>query len=340
MKGYKAYNKDLICRGFQYKEGETYTHEGDIELCKSGFHFCENPLDVLDYYDLCDSEFTEVEPLGKTITNHNKTVTDSIKIGIKLDLKGFIDTAFIFLWERCKEKNKASGYYSQLAASGDYSQLAASGSYSQLAVSGYYSQLAASGNYSQLAASGNSSKLAASGDYSQLASSGNYSQLAASGDSSKLAASGYSSKLASSGYSSKLASSGYSSQLASSGDYSQLAASGNYSQLASSGSYSQLASSGDYSRLAASGDSSQLAVSGYSSKLDIQGADSVGAGIGVSNRIKATLGSWITLAEWEYDDKKSRYIPICVKSAQIDGEVLKPDTWYELKDGEFTEVEE
>jgi hypothetical protein len=65
IKGFKAFDKGLTCKGFKFEEGKEYTHEGDIKICESGFHFCENPLDVLNYYDLIDSEFAEVEAIGK-----------------------------------------------------------------------------------------------------------------------------------------------------------------------------------------------------------------------------------------------------------------------------------
>jgi hypothetical protein len=322
-KGFKAFNKGLKCLNKQYEENTEYKISDKPELCSKGFHYCENPLDVLNYYDLCDSEFAEIEDLGDTKTDNQKSVTNHIKIKGKIDLKGFIKASIDFLWERSNIKDAASGDSSQLVASGDSSQLVASGDYSQLAASGYYSQLAASGDYSQLAASGNYSQLAASGHYSQLAASGNYSQLAASGDYSKLAASGYYSQIAASGYYSQLAASGHSSQLAASGYYSQLAASGYYSQLAASGHYSQLA---------ASGHSSQLAASGHYSQLAASGKNSVCAAIGINSKVKGIIGTWITLAE--YDDN---YKVICVKSAKIDGKKLKADTWYVLKGKKFIE---
>ena len=193
-----------------------------------------------------------------------------------------------------------------LAEPGDDAKLAASGDYSQLAASGYNSKLAASGYNPKLAASGNNSKLAASGNCSNLAASGNGSNLAASGDCSNLAASGNGSNLAASGY------------------YSQLAASGNGSQLAASGYGSKLEASGNYSKLAASGDDSQL---------EITGAHSAGANIGVNCKIKGIVGTWIALAE--YVDG----VCVCIRSAQIDGENLRENTWYQLINGEFTEVE-
>ena len=225
-KGFKAFDKGLICKGKQYAENTEYKESEAILLGNHGIHYCENPLDILNYYDLCNSEFAEVEDLGTPQTDGQISVTNHIKIKAKLDFKGFIKASFDFLWEKCTTEEKASRYYSKLAASGYYSQLAASGYYSQLAASGDSSKLAASGDSSKLAASGYSSKLAASGDSSQLAASGYYSKLAASGDSSQLAASGDYSQLAASGDSSKLAASGYYSKLAASGKDSICAAIG------------------------------------------------------------------------------------------------------------------
>ena len=104
-----------------------------------------------------------------------------------------------------------------------------------------------------------------------------------------------------------------------------------------SGEYSKLAASGDNSKLAASGYNSKLAASGEYSKLAASGADSVVAGIGIDNVAKASKGSWITLAEWKWSDEKERYIPVCVKTEFVDGERIKKDTFYILRDGEFKE---
>ena len=175
-------------------------------------------------------------------------------------------------------------------------------------------------------------------DYAQLASSGDSAQLASSGYSAKLASSGRSAQLASSGDYAQLASSGRSAKLASSGDYAQLASSGYYAQLASSGYYAQLASSGYSAKLASSGDYAQLASSGRSAKLASSGHYSIVAGIGSNNIAKAALGNWIVLAEWDWD-AKANYTPKCVKAIQVDGDNIKANTWYQLKNGEFVEVE-
>ena len=182
MKGYKGFNKDMTCRGMQYEEGKIYKMEEEPKCCEKGYHFCENPLDTLDYYDLCDSAFAEVEAIGdinrpkEEERQDSKIATNKIKIGAKLDLTGFIKASIDFLWEKCKIKDKKQDEDVQ-ASSGDYSKLASSGYNSKLASSGYNSQLASSGYNSKLASSGDNSKLASSGDYSQLASSGYYSNI-------------------------------------------------------------------------------------------------------------------------------------------------------------------
>lgn len=58
MIAYKGFNKDMTCRGFQFKEGEAY-EEKYAELCESGFHACENPLDCLKYYTPNNSVYHE-----------------------------------------------------------------------------------------------------------------------------------------------------------------------------------------------------------------------------------------------------------------------------------------
>ena len=98
MKGFKAFNKGMICRGFKYEEGKEYKIDGDVEICSHGFHSCENPLDTLSYYDLVESEFAEVEMLGKTEKQSgknadSKVVTDHIKIVKKIAIREFVDAS-------------------------------------------------------------------------------------------------------------------------------------------------------------------------------------------------------------------------------------------------------
>ena len=56
--------------------------------------------------------------------------------------------------------------------------------------------------------------------------------------------------------------------------------------------------------------------------------------------MRAKKGSWITLSEWERSLEKDRWIPKCVKTKFVDGEIIKADTFYRLENGKFVEVKE
>ena len=138
--------------------------------------------------------------------------------------------------------------------------------------------------------------------------------------------------------SAKIGSSGYSAKIGSSGNYAQIGSSGYSAKIGSSGNCAQIGSSGYSAKIGSSGYSAKIGSSGSDAKIDISGNDSVGAAVGIGSVIKGAVGNWITLAEWVYDNDKQRYIPVCVKSAQIDGKIIKADTWYKLSGGEFVEA--
>ena len=85
IKGYKVFNHDWTCRGFQYKTGETYSENVDLELCERGFHFCEKLSDCFSYYAFDPSnKVAEVVAIGKVVRRDNKCCTNKIKIGKEL----------------------------------------------------------------------------------------------------------------------------------------------------------------------------------------------------------------------------------------------------------------
>ena len=114
--------------------------------------------------------------------------------------------------------------------------------------------------------------------------------------------------------------------------------SGDSAQIGSSGNSAQIGSSGDYARIGSSGNYAQIGSSGNSAQINCTGNDSVICCAGHGSVVKAPIGCWITLAEWKYDGAKQRYVPVCVKTEYVDGEKIKADTPYTLKNGEFAEA--
>ena len=131
---------------------------------------------------------------------------------------------------------------------------------------------------------------------------------------------------------------GYSAKIGSSGDYAKIGSSGYSAQIGSSGDYAQIGSSGDYAQIGSSGYSAQIGSSGDSAKITATGKNSVVSAIGKNAVVRAALGNWIVLAEYGDWDGEGRPVK-CVKTAMVDGEIIKANTWYKLENGEFVEAE-
>ena len=203
-KGYKAFAPGMICRGKQYAENTDY-EEADGAICGKGMmHYCVNPFDTLNFYDLVGengkfSDFAEVEALDPPVSGSDgKFAAKKLHIGAKLSFAGFVKACIDYTKEQTIDNMPKSEI--------------------------------------------------GTGNSAQIGSSGNYA------------------------------------------------------------------------------------------KINSTGEDSVICCAGSGSVVKAKAGSWITLAEWEYSDEKGRFAPRCVKTEYVDGEKIKADTWYRLKNGEFEEV--
>ena len=108
LKTYKAFDKDLSCRGFKYEVGKEYEETGDIKACEKGFHACPYPLDVFGYYAPAGSRFCEVEQSGQIDDSESDKVCSSkIRIGAELDIRGLVKAAVSFVKERCTNECNA-----------------------------------------------------------------------------------------------------------------------------------------------------------------------------------------------------------------------------------------
>ena len=193
MKGYKGFNKGLVCRGKQYKENMVF-EEDEAVICKKGMHFCSNPFDVLNHYPLVNSEgefndFAEVEALDECYTDDEKKYcTKKLKIGAKLSFGDFVKACVDFIVE--KTSDSSSGYRARIGSSGDYAQIGNSGDYTQVGSSGDYAQIGNSGDDARIGSSGDYARIGSSGDYTQVGSSGDYAQIKSEGEDSVICCAG------------------------------------------------------------------------------------------------------------------------------------------------------
>lgn len=141
MQAFKAFDKDLKCRGFQYEVGKEY-QEPEAALCRKGFHACENPLDTFRYYPPTDSRYCEVEldDNGQRNSDDSKVCGEKIRIGPEIGLGGVIKAGARFIFETCKgsAEDRASGSRDNAAAYGESGNAAASGLSGTATVTGRY----------------------------------------------------------------------------------------------------------------------------------------------------------------------------------------------------------
>ena len=177
----KGFDHGLACRGFQFEVGKTYEHTGKVKACESGFHACEHPLDVFNYYPPASSRFALVTQAG-TIARHDgdtKIASAKITIEAELQLPQLIERAVKWVFDRADWKNAAN-------VSGDNEGATASGDSGAAMASGYSGAATASGDSGAATASGDSGAATASGVRGAATASGYSGAATASGDSGKV----------------------------------------------------------------------------------------------------------------------------------------------------------
>ena len=312
--GVKGFNKDMTCRDMQYEEGKTYKIEEEPICCEKGYHFCENPIDCLEYYSPDTSVYHEVEALGDIArdTNNTKIATNEIKIGARIDFQTMVKMAIDFTYKHCKKGEKGTnirnnsvasntGYYSVASNTGYYSVASNTGNKSVASNTGDYSVASNTGYNSVASNTGNKSVASNTGDYSVASNTGNYSVAS------------------NTGYNSVASNTGNKSVASNTGNYS-VASNTGYNSVASNTGYKSVASNtGDYSV------AKNLGIKGISSNLGIKGKSA------------GKKGTWLVLAEWIFNEHEMKYEVKEIKTIVVDGKKIKEDTYYALEDGKFVE---
>ena len=322
--GFKGFDKDLKCRGFQYKVGKTYDLKGEVECCKRGFHFCENPLEVFYYYTPNNSRFCQVEGGGSVDTSKidSKVATSHIHISEEIGLNGLIDEGVKYILNKVelnhkkdqttREKSVASTTIDQSAAicTGSYSSATSTGNCSVSTNSGHQSLATSTGNYSVSTNSGAQSVAANTGNHSASTNNGYHSAAINVGDCSVATNTSRYSVSANTGF------------------YSVSINSGNDSLATNTGYKSSATNSGSQSAALSIGDKSLATVQGNESVAIVTGKDSMACG---------TLGSWIVLTE--RGDFDGEINPIKeVKAFKVDGVNIKENIPYKLVNGQAVAV--
>ena len=133
MKVYKATDKDMKCRGFQYTLGKTAEVDGDIELCERGLHACEMPLDVLGYYVPGDGSRyfeAELDEVSNKKSDDTKRVGKKLTLSAEIGIPGLVKAQVEYVKAQCdfdnaikkadaEKKNHATGDRGAASATGE-----------------------------------------------------------------------------------------------------------------------------------------------------------------------------------------------------------------------------
>ncbi len=156
---YKGLDENFRCRGFQYEVGKEYEEEV-AKCCEKGYHACENPMDVWEYYSIADSRFAIVEQSGKIDKQENKTCSSKIKIKAELKFADFVKSCVDAVIDKCKlnSKNDNGGNYARIGSSGYDAQIGSSGYDAQIGSSGDNAQIKSEGQGAVIMCAGANSK--------------------------------------------------------------------------------------------------------------------------------------------------------------------------------------
>ena len=305
MKVYKGTDENMVCHGKQYMIGETAVEE-NAKLCKCGLHACEMPLDVLRYYTPNRSRYFEAEAddvSDERSSDDSKIVAKKMTLKAEIGIPGLVKAQIEYI------KNKI-GFDDAIKRANAENENYATGNLGAASATGDLGAASATGYQGAASATGNRGAASATGDLGAASATGNRGAASATGNLGAASATGYQGAASATGY--------------------QGAAS-------ATGNLGAASATGDLGAASATGYQGAASATGDQGAASATGKSGVALAAGVDCKAKGALGCAICCVErGEWDGET--YPIIAIKAAIVDGDSIKPDTWYMLQNGEFTEA--
>ncbi len=321
----KGFDKNFRCRDYQFEVGKTYTHDGVVKACESGFHAVEYGIDAFSYYAPAGSRYCVIEQFGDMQRHSDDTKIASASITIKAEIKipqlvqQSVDWIMSHLTSTKTESN--TGDWSAATNTGDWSAATNTGNRSAATNTGNRSAATNTGYRSAATNTGDRSAATNTGEQSAATNTGYQSAATNTGDRSAATNTGDQSAATNTGDQSAATNTGYRSAATNTGDRSAATNTGNRSAATNTGNQSAATNTGNRSAATNTGDWSAATV---------EGQHSVAVSTGFYGKAKACQGSAIVLVN---RNNKGEIVHI---RCAIAGKDIEADVFYMLNDdGDF-----
>ena len=334
---YKGFDSNWKCNGYQYEVGKTYEHKGKVEACKSGFHSCEFPLDVLIYYSPPKSKFAIVKASGE-ISKEGLDKIASAKITIETEIKlpELVQMAVDWIMDKINWANKQSNTIERSSTTNTGSQSASvnTGDRSAATNTGDRSAATNTGGWSVATNTGDRSVATNIGERSFATNTGYWSAATNAGNRSAATNTGDWSVAINTGNLSSATNTGSRSAATNTGDWSVATNTGSLSSATNTGNWSVATNTGDWSSASNTGYQAFAINSGYQSDVEVSGEHSIAASFGKGSKAKAGVNGAIVCV-YRNDDGEL----IHIRASKVGENEIMPDKWYMLNEnGDFIEV--
>lgn len=338
IKGFKGFDKNLRCRGFQYEIGKEYEISLPPKMCERGFHFCVHPLDVLAFYPPYNSRYCEVEGYGEVDEEvfaklPGKVAVSKIRIIREVSLKDLVSAAVnqvpdkgaaIIAGGNNNEVAVTAGKHGVAKATCVGGTAIAAGTAGAAMSCGYYKGVAV-----------------ATEDSGAALITSDYGIASTTGESGVAIATDFRGIAANTGDYGVAEASGFLSAAVATGDLGVATANDNRAVAVTTGGAGIATGVGSKGAAVSVGNEGEAIVTGYrgvalacglEGKASATGMEGVSVALGYNSKAKGALGNWLVLAGW------NKYCGLEeVRCVQVDGEKIKPDTYYWLKNGLIVE---
>ena len=169
---FKGFDNNWKCRDYQYAVGETFVHDGDVQACESGFHACEYPLDVFNYYPPAGNRFAVVEQSGQ-LSRHSddtKIASKTLTVKTEISLPGLIKAAIEYTVKRCAPVDPESPAFSDK----EYGAASSTGDYGAASSTGYRGAASSTGDYGAASSTGDYGAASSTGYRGAASSTGKH----------------------------------------------------------------------------------------------------------------------------------------------------------------------